>query len=234
MRAKATVPRSNGLLAEIPARELARLERCLEPVTLTFGDVLYDADAIRHVYFPLDSLVSLLAPLKDHLSVEVGMVGNEGMVGVPLTLGVRRSSVQAVVQGTGTALRMGASTFLREFKRSTALRTGIHRYIHLLMGQLTQTAACNAFHPIEARCARWLLMTRDRMQSDEVELTHAFLACMLGVRRVGVTVAAGNLQRQGLIAYSRGRIAILDPERLAATACECYSVVNTLYNEDHR
>jgi CRP-like cAMP-binding protein len=100
------------------------------------------------------------------------------------------------------------------------------------MGQLTQTAACNAFHPIEARCARWLLMTRDRMQSDEVELTHAFLACMLGVRRVGVTVAAGNLQREGLIAYSRGHITILDPERLAATACECYSVVKTLYNAE--
>ncbi|HEV7393600.1 MAG TPA: Crp/Fnr family transcriptional regulator [Burkholderiales bacterium] len=228
------MPPANGLLAAIPARQRAGLARRLETVALTFGDVLYDGKPIRNVYFPLDCVVSLLAPLKDHLAVEVGMVGNEGVVGVSLALGVRTSSVEAIVQGSGTALRMEASAFLRELKRSTALRTGVLRYIHLLMGQLTQTAACNALHSIEARCARWLLMTRDRMQSDEVELTHEFLACMLGVRRVGVTVAAGNLQRQGLIAYSRGHIAILDPERLAASACECYSVVKTLYKRDHR
>jgi CRP-like cAMP-binding protein len=221
---------SNALLAEVPPSEAARLAQLLKPVSLTFGEVLYEAEPIPHVYFPVDCLVSLFAPLKDHFAVEVGVVGSEGMVGVPLALGVRTSSVRAFVQGSGTALRMKASSFQRELRRSAALQTRIHRYIHLLMGQLTQTAACNAFHSIEARCARWLLMTRDRMRSDELELTHEFLAHMLGVRRVGVTVAAGNLQRRGLIAYSRGHIAILDPERLAKTACECYGVVKHLYD----
>ena len=224
------VPRTNALLAAVPSRDRARLARLLRPVLLTSGEVLHDATLIRHVYFPVDCLVSLLAPLKDHLAVEVGVVGSEGMVGVPLALGVRTSAVQALVQGSGTALRMEASCFQRELKRNTALQTGIHRYIHSLMGQLVQTAACNAFHSIEARCARWLLMTHDRMQSDEVEITHEFLARMLGVRRVGVTVAAGNLQRQGLIAYSRGHIVILDPDRLACVACECYAVVKHLYD----
>ena len=210
--------------------ERARVARLLKPVMLSFGDVLNNAQPIRHVYFPVDCVVSLLAPLDGHLAVEVAMVGSEGMVGAPLALGVRTSSVQAIVQGSGTALRMDASPFQRELRRNTALHTGINRYIHLLMGQLTQTAACNAFHSIEARCARWLLTTRDRTQSDKVELTHEFLAHMLGVRRVGVTVAAGNLQRQGLITYSRGHIEILDPERLGAASCECYAVVRTLYS----
>lgn len=221
---------ANALLAEVPPAERARLARRLTPVSLAFGDVLYEAKPIRHVYFPLDCVVSLFAPLKDHLAVEVAVVGREGMVGVPLALGVRTSSVHAFVQGSGTALRMEAAAFQRELQRNAVLQTAIYRYIHLLMGQHTQTAACNALHPIEARCARLLMMTRDRTQSDEVELTHEFLARMLGVRRVGVTVAAGNLQRRGLIAYARGRIAILDPKRLAATACECYGVVKDLYD----
>ena len=225
----ATPPRSNHLLGDLPSSDRARIAALMQPVLLKFGDVLYEAKAIEHVYFPVDCLVSLLAPLKGHLAVECAVVGSEGMVGVGLALGVRRSSVQAIVQGSGTALRMGASSFQREFQRNTVLQTGIYRYIHLLMGQLTQTAACNAFHSIEARSARWLLMTRDRTQSDELELTHEFLARMLGVRRVGVTVAAGNLQREGLIAYSRGRIAILDPGKLEKRACECYAVVKKLY-----
>ena len=157
------------------------------------------------------------------------MVGSEGMVGVSVALGVSASFVQARVQGSGTALRMEAAAFRRELGRNAPLQAGVSRYVHLLMGQLSQTAACNAFHPIEARCARWLLMTCDKTQSSELELTHEFLARMLGVRRVGVTVAAGNLQRLGLIAYSRGKIRILDPERLAERACECYSVLKTLY-----
>jgi CRP-like cAMP-binding protein len=221
--------RSNALLADMAPRDATRVARLLKRVPVAFGDVLFEAKLIRHIYFPVDCVVSLLAPLKDHLAVEVGMVGSEGMVGIPLALGVRTSSLRALVQGSGTALRMEASSFQIELQRNAQLQNGIHRYIHLLMGQLAQTAACNAFHTIEARCARWLLMTRDRMQSDEVELTHEFLASMLGVRRVGVTVAAGNLQRQGLIAYSRGHIAILDPKRLARSACECYAVVNSLY-----
>lgn len=226
----ATAPRSNALLAKVPPRERERLERLMKPVSLTFGDILHEVEPIRHVYFPVDCLVSLFAPLIDHFAVEVGVVGSEGMVGVCLALGVRTSSVQALVQGSGTALRMSALSFQREFRRNAELQKGVHRYIHMLMGQVTQTAACNAFHAIEARCARWLLVTRDGMQSDEVELTHEFLARMLGVRRVGVTVAAGNLQREGLIAYSRGHIAILDPKRLEERACECYGVVKNLYD----
>jgi len=229
--AEPSVRRSNALLSNILApRERAHITRLLKPVLLTFGEVLYERHPIRHVYFPLDCIVSLRAPLNGHLAIEVAAVGSEGMVGVPLALGVRTSPVQAVVQGSGTALQMGASRFQGELQRSAALHTGIHRYIHLLMGQVSQTAACNAFHPIEARCARWLLTTRDRMQSDEMELTHELLAHVLGVRRVGVTVAAGNLQRQGLIAYSRGHVTILDREGLAARSCECYMVVKNLYD----
>jgi CRP-like cAMP-binding protein len=222
---------SNALLAKVLPRHRARLARILKPVSLTLGDVLHDVGLIPHVYFPVDCLVSLFAPLRNHLGIQGALIGSEGMVGVPLALGVRTSSVQAICQGSGTALRMTALSFQRELQRNTALQTDIQRYIHVLMGQLTQTAACNAFHPIEARCARWLLMTRDRMRSDEVELTHERLARMLGVRRVGVTVAAGNLQRQGLIAYAHGRITILDPERLAKFACECYGSVKNLYGD---
>ena len=227
MTSPAAAPRTNALLSALPLAHSARLSRLLKLVPLTFGDVLYDTKQIPHVYFPIDCLVSLLAPLKDHM-IEVGIVGSEGMVGVPLALGVRASSVHAFVQGSGTALRMQASAFERELARNPALRASIHRYIHVLMGQLTQTAACNAIHPIEARCARWMLMTRDRTHAGALELTHAFLARMLGVRRVGVTVAAGNLQRRGLISYSRGRVTILDAKRLEATACECYRIVKDL------
>jgi CRP-like cAMP-binding protein len=229
-QARAAAPvRSNALIAGATQSRRGALMRLLEPVAVRFGDILQEPDAIRHVYFPVDCLVSLFAPLSDRLAVEVGMVGSEGMVGVSLALGVGESSVQALVQGSGTALRMQAGAFRRELQRNAPLRAGVGRYVHLLMGQLSQTGACNAFHPIEARCARWLLMTRDRMHSNELELTHEFLARMLGVRRVGVTVAAGNLQRRGLIAYSRGKITILDGEQLAASACECYPALRKLY-----
>lgn len=228
--AQAPAPsRVNALIAGGARGRRDALSRLLEPVAVSFGEILQEPDAIRHVYFPVDCLVSLFAPLSDHLAVEVGMVGSEGVIGVSLALGVRASSLQARVQGSGTVLRMEGGAFRRELGRNAPLQAGVSRYVHLLMGQLSQTAACNAFHPIEARCARWLLMTSDRTQSDELELTHEFLARMLGVRRVGVTVAAGNLQRLGLISYSRGRITILDAEHLAERACECYSVLAKLY-----
>jgi CRP-like cAMP-binding protein len=190
------------------------------------GDVLHEADSsIRHIYFPVDCLVSLLLPQTSHRSLEVAMVGNEGLVGVPLVLGIRTSLVQAVVQASGSAWRMTARDFHQELPRQSALRKDIDHYIHALIAQLTRSAACNAFHPVEARCARWLLMARDRMQADELELTQDALSQMLGVRRVGITVAAGNLQRIGAIRYSRGRILILDAQRLADAACECYGEV---------
>ena len=220
---------SNALLRVLPPGDRARLSKILKPASVAAGQILYEARAITHVYFPLDCLVSLVTPLKGHPPVEVALVGREGMVGTPLALGARMSPVRAVVHGAGTALRASAGAFSDELARNAGLRTGVHRYIHRLMGQLTQIAACNTFHTIEARVARWLLMTRDRMTPGELEVTHESLARMLGVRRVGVTIAAGNLQRDGLIAYSRGRIAIIDDAQLARRACECYGVVSQLY-----
>ena len=157
------------------------------------------------------------------------MVGNEGMVGVSLALGMQTSLVRAVVQATGNAWRMTARAFYEQLRLQVGLRRDVNRYIHSLIAQLTRSAACNAFHPVEARCARWLLMARDRMQVDEFELTQEALAQMLGVRRVGITVAAGNLQRTGAITYSRGHILILDVQRLAAAACECYAFVSKVH-----
>jgi CRP-like cAMP-binding protein len=226
---------SNKLLADMAPAARSRLLHLSKLAALTLGDVLFEPHTtLRFVYFPLDCLVSLFAPIKAHTPLEVAVVGNEGMVGVPLALGLRRSLVGAVVQGSGSALCVRAQAFRDELRREPRLRREIDRYIHGLMAQLTQTATCNVFHPIEARCARSLLMARDRLQSDELELTHQFLAQMLGVRRVGVTVAAGNLQRRGVISYSRGRLVILDPKRLAEAACECYGLIRSNYEHAGR
>ena len=227
--------RANGLLAAITPAERADLLKLLKPGVLTRGDVLYEAHtAIRHVYFPVDCLVSLLAPINGHAPLEVAMVGSEGMVGFPLVLGLRSSLLRAVVQGSGNVLFMRAQAFRLELRQHPALRREIDRFVHSLIAQLTQTAACNVFHPIEARCARSLLMARDRLKSDELELTHQLLAQMLGVRRVGVTVAAGNLQRRGVISYSRGRVVILDVKRLAEAACDCYTVIKDAHEEGRK
>lgn len=225
--------RSNGLLAKLAGTTGSdRLER-LKPITVAVGDVLYKAQStIRYVYFPVDCLVSLIVHPKDQRPLEVAVVGSEGMVGVPLALGVRTSVAEAIVHGSGRALRMPAKAFMEELLRNSALRADLNGYIHALIAQLAQSSACNAFHPLEARCARWLLMARDRMYDDELELTQETLAHILGVRRVGVTIAAGNLQRRGALAYSRGRIVILDRARLAEAACECYAIVKDVYQHD--
>jgi len=213
----------NELLAALPRKGYDALLPGLAPVTLAFGEVLYEpGEPITHVYFPGDSMVSLLAPVEQHLAIEVGMVGREGMVGAPLALGVANSPVRALVQGEGAALRMGAARFRTELKRNPVLQRGLNHYIHSFIGQITQTAACNRFHVVEARLARWLLMTRDRMRSAEFRMTHEFLSSMLGVRRVGVTEAAGALQRRKLIGYSRGTLRILDQRGLEAACCSCY------------
>ena len=217
---------ANSLLAVLTHRSYQRLLPRLEPVTLKFGDVLYrPREAIRHVYFPSDCMVSLLALADGHLALEVGLVGCEGMLGVPLTLGVRESPVRALVQGSGTALRMKSAPFLNEMRRNLPLQRAVSRYTYDLMVQVTQTAACNRFHPVEARLARWLLMTRDRMRSNEFRLTQDMLGNMLGVLRVAVTKAAGTLQKGKLIRYSRGAIRILDTKGLEAAACRCYQIV---------
>lgn len=231
----ATLPTANSLLAAVPRTEYQRLAAALEPVSLTFGDVLYESgDPIRYVYFPSDCLISLLTQVEDHMALEVGLVGSEGMVGIPLALGIGTSSVRALVQGTGTAMRMEAGRFQLEFKQSPSLQRELYRYTHLLMAQFSQTAACNRFHVVEARLARWLLMTRDRVRSNEFHLTHEFLADMLGVQRVGVTNAASALRKRKLIDYSRGNITILNPRGLSAACCACYRIVKDLFDGAQR
>jgi len=213
----------NDLLDALPRASYEKLAGALEPVEMAFGDILYEPGQPMHdVYFPLNSMVSLLTLVEGHLALEVGLVGREGMVGVALALGVKDSPMRALVQGGGTALRMGGTRFMRELGRSPPLGRAVNSYIHALMGQISQTAACNRFHNVEARLARWLLMTRDRMGAPEFRMTQDFLATMLGVRRVGVTEAATALQNRKLIEYHRGSIHILDQGGLEAAACSCY------------
>lgn len=221
----------NRVLATIPPSEYKRLQLHLEPVTLKFGQVLYNpGKPIRHVYFPVDCLISLLTAVDKRRTLEVGMVGSEGMAGMPFILGMGVSGVRAVVQGGGSALRMASAPFRTEFDRNRPLQEALFKYLYVLMAQISQTAACNRFHEAEPRLARWLLMTRDRMGSDEFLLTHEFLAHMLGVRRVGVTQAASALRRRKLISYTRGKIKILDVRGLKASACSCYQIVKTVFD----
>ena len=220
---------SNSLLAALPAGKHHSLRSKLEPVELVFGDILLSpGERIQYVFFPGNSLVSLLTE-EGKRAVEVGLVGHEGMVGIPLALGVDVSPVRAVVQGTGMALRMKRESFLREYRKSPHLQRGLLGYSHALMSQVTQISACNRLHSVETRLARWLLMTRDRLRSNHFELTHEFLGHMLGVRRVGITQAAGALQRRKLISYTRGHIRILDSRGLEAASCHCYQIVRALY-----
>jgi len=188
-------PVVNRLLEVLPRAIRQRmLQRC-EPVELDFGVILSEAgEPIRHVYFPTGGFISLIAALQDQASLEVGLIGNEGMLGVSLVLGVDTSPMRALVQGSGSALRMPAAIFRGELERSQALRRNLDRYVYVLLAQLAQTAACTCFHVLEARLARWLLMTHDRAHADHFFLTHALLSNMLGVRRSGVTRAAGALQ----------------------------------------
>jgi CRP-like cAMP-binding protein len=222
---------ANSLLAALPRKECRHLIDELEQVALTYGEVLYEpGEQIKYVYFPNDSIVSLLTLVDQHQALEVGLVGREGMVGIPLALEIAISPVRALVQGTGTAMRMKAAPFLKELRQSQALQRELHRYTYTLMAQITQTAACNRFHVVEARLARWLLMTHDRMQSSPFRLTQEFLSHMLGVRRVGVTKAARTLQQNRLISYSRGNITILDRKGLEAACCSCYEIVKDMHD----
>lgn len=229
-RSTSRAPVVNRLIATLPARDRKRLLAQCEPVQLTFAEVLSEpASRIRHVYFPLSGFISVLIPVDGHPSLEVELVGNEGMLGVPLALGVDTFPLQAVVQGTGPALRMSAVSFRRELRQGPALRRTVGRYICVLLAQLAQSAACVSFHQLDARLARWLLMTHDRAHTDEFHLTHEFLAQMLGVRRVGVTNAAGLFQKRKLVTYSRGEITVLDRTGLEAAACGCYDAARATY-----
>lgn len=216
-------PIRNLLLASLPRAAAQDLLAQLTPVDLAFGEVLYEpGQPMRDVYFPLDGLVSLLTLVGGRQALEVGMVGREGMVGIPLALGVALSPMRALVQGRGAALKMSSARFDTLMRRASPLRRALLEYANTLMGQMARTAACNRFHVVEARLARWLLMARDRAGSAEFAMTQEFLSGMLGVRRVGVSEAASSFQRRRLIEYSRGRIRILDHAGLEAACCTCY------------
>lgn len=225
----------NRLLAALPKRDYQRLSRYLEPVALPLRQVLYEpGDTIRHVYFPLSGVISLLTTVGPNKAAEVAVVGREGVVGESTTLGINVSQVRALVQGEGAALRIESSRLRREFETNGLWFRELFRFSNALMGQAAQTAACNRFHTVEARLARWLLATRDRVNSRHIDLTQEFLSMMLGVRRVGITGAAKNLQKLRLITYSRGHIQLLDPARLEAAACPCYGVVKEIYRLSYR
>ena len=225
----------NALLAALPPGERNRLMGLIRPVSLSLGDILYEpGQPITKVYFPVSALISLLALVEAQSALEVGMIGREGMLGVPLILGVKRSPVRALVQGGGLAFAMPSEVFLREMEGGGALRSKVLGFTHELMLQISQSAACNRFHPVTARLARWLLMTRDRVGANEFPLTHKFLADMLGVRRAGITDAASGLQRRKMIEYTRGNIRILDARSLENVACTCYQVGRGIYSKKRR
>ena len=224
------VPATNRLLAALPRKDRQHLLASCEPVELMLADVLGNpGDPIRYVYFPTDSVVSSVMPIDGGTGLEVRLIGNEGMLGIPLMLGVDVAQFHAVVQKAGPALRIAAALFLREFEQSLALQHQLKRYLYVLMSQLAQTAACNRFHVVEERLARLLLMTRDRAHSEAFHITQELLAQMLGVRRVGVTKAAGSLQKKKLISYSRGDVRIHDGGGLEAASCSCYRADKEIY-----
>ncbi len=214
----------NLLIARLPAAERKRLLADATPVQLGLGDVLCEAGEVtRHVYFPTESFISLVTRIEGEPGLEVGMVGREGMLGAQLVLGVNTTPLHALVQGPGAAWRIDAASFRRELARGKVLDGILKRYIQVLMGQLATSAACTRFHRVGPRLARWLLMSQDRARSSSFHLTHEFLAYMLGVRRVGITAAAGDLQRRGLIRYQRGAVTVLNRRGLEAAACGCYA-----------
>jgi CRP-like cAMP-binding protein len=221
----------NRLLSALPRRESGALLAACEAVELQFGEVVYEPGRrIRHVYFPIDCSISLMIPLDGTDNREVGLIGSEGLLGMPLVLGVKESALRALVQGPGSAWRMSAATFTRELGRSPALSRALHRYLQVRMDQLAQNAACTRFHVLEQRLARWLLMTQDRARGNEFRVTHEFLAFMLGVRRVGVTKAANALQTRRLIRYRRGEVTILDRAGMKAVSCSCYQADRDTYD----
>ena len=221
---------ANRLLAALPRAEYRRLLSGIEPVTLRFGEVLYEAGApIRHVYFPIDCVICLLTRTESQRAVETGLVGYEGMVGISLALGVDVSSVHALVQVAGTALRVPAERFGTELRRGPNLRRELHRYADMKLAQARQAAACAASHLFEHRLACRLLMTSDRSRSMEILLTQKYLATVLNVRRESVTEAAASLRSRDLISYSRGTIRILNRKGLLSASCSCYRQIEVLH-----
>jgi CRP-like cAMP-binding protein len=216
----------NDLLTALPPEAYERLVPHLEPITFALGDVVYESGAhMRYVYFPTTSHISLLYTMIDGSTAEMGLVGKEGVVGIALFMGGETTPNRAMVQGEGDAFRMKSKAMLDEFKRGGEFQHLLLRYTQALITQISQTAVCNRLHSVEQRLCRWLLMTHDLAQSDELQMTHEFISNMLGVRREGVTMAARRLQEMKMISYVRGQIRILDRPQLLAHVCECYQVV---------
>ncbi len=223
-------PQRNRLLAALPAADYARLLPHLEPVSLELGKALYESGSHQgYVFFPTNSIVSLLYVMEDGSSAEIAVVGNEGLVGIALFMGGESTPSRAVVQSAGHGYRLSGSVLRSEFGQGGDLQHLLLRYTQALITQMAQTAVCNRHHSLEQQLCRWLLLSLDRLTSNELSMTQELIANMLGVRREGVTEAAGNLQAAGLIHYSRGRIAVLDRPQVEARVCECYAVVKREY-----
>ncbi|HMI57582.1 MAG TPA: Crp/Fnr family transcriptional regulator [Gemmatimonadaceae bacterium] len=223
-------PSRNRILAALPSVEFNRIEADLEPCELSINLVLYEANSpISHVYFPTSGCVSMVNVMSDG-AVEVGTIGFEGWAGLPLLLGDDRMPSRAFVQLSGTSYRMEADAFQKSLARNPTYARLLNRHSLALFNQAAQSVACNRLHTLESRCARWLLMTHDRMRMEPFMLTHEFLSYMLGVHRPAVTLAAGVLQRAGLIRYTRGKVTVLDRSRLEAASCACYDITKRNYD----
>jgi len=219
-------PVENRILAGLPPEDRVRILGTLQPVTFALGEVVYESGGqLEHIYFPTSAVVSLLYTMEDGSTAEMGLTGNDGVVGIALFLGGDTTPNRAVVQIAGEAFRMKAKILRDEFARGGPLQHVLLRYTQALITQISQTAVCNRLHAVEKRLCRWLLLCHDRVESEELQMTQEFISNMLGGRRESVTVAAGHLQDAGLIHYSRGRITILDRKGLEAAACECYTIV---------
>ncbi len=223
---------TNGLIRSLPRTARNEVLAQCEEVDLHFGTKLVvPGGRVTHVYFPIDSFISLVAPADGASSLEVGLIGNEGMHGASLALGVNGSPLTVLVQGQGRALRMTAAAFRRQHAGNASFRDKLNRYLYVLMAQLAQSATCARFHVVDARLARWLLMTQDRAHSDHFHITHMFLAWMLGVRRASVTAAANALQTKGILTYKRGDVTVLNRRGLEGCACVCYQIDRSVYRK---
>lgn len=224
--AGAHTPRQNQLLAALPATDFDRLQAGLKLVPLLLGDVLYESGSqLRHVYFPTTAIVSLLYQMADGASAEIAVVGNEGIIGISLFMGGETTPSRAVVQSAGHAYQLRGNSLKEEFTQGGAMQHLLLRYTQALITQMAQTAVCNRHHSLDQQLCRWLLLSLDRLSGNELIMTQELIANMLGVRREGVTEAAGNLQAAGLITYARGHITVVDRPGLEARTCECYAVV---------
>lgn len=223
-------PAANRLLEGLPPKLRDHLVDACDLVSLKFGTILCEPEhPFKYAYFPLTAFISSVTVVEGHQPIEVGLIGNEGMLGSTLSLDIPTAPMRALVQGSGKALRMSATQLRRELLAAPALMKQLNRYVYVVLEQLAKTAACIHFHEIEPRLARWLLMTQDRTHADQLHLTQEFLADMLGVRRSSITVAAGALQKKKIIHYSRGEIVILDRKGLESVSCECYKMMDRDY-----